>query len=139
MKKYLTAEQIHSTKKVGDKIIFKNNLINAEIIEIGTIYNCAESFFSASNIYQDIKFIHFLYGDGQKSSIYSHMGVAGYTILNNIVYKESNDWVEYYFMDGEVYEKNQINEYKKYLETSFNSGDIDIYKYNELLLSIDPC
>ena len=135
--KCLTAEQIFKTKKVGDLIILKSTFQELKIIEFDTYHHCALSFFSAYNKYQEIKSIIFLDNYGEKLTIHSHDGIAGYTaLINSVIYKESQLWHEYIFMCGDVYKKNQILNYKQYLLSCLINGDINKHKYNELLLSV---
>lgn len=133
--KFLTAEQIHSTKKVGDIIIMKNNLIECEITEIGTKTHLAQCFFGG--LYQKIKYINFIYGQGEKLSIKSHDHIKAHTkYINDPVYGESEDWNEYYFLDGDVYKNNQKENYMIYLKNSFTDNVITEKEYINALEQI---
>ena len=86
----------------------KNNFIKCEITEIGVKEHFAEAFFGAHNVHQDIKYINFIYGEGEKGSIKSHDHIEAYTeFINSPIYGKSNNWNKYYFL------QNKNN--KKYL------------------------
>lgn len=137
--KYLTANDIFNEKKIGDIVVFKSNLIKAKIVDKGIKHHFAEAFFGANNVYQEIKYIKFLYLKGETSIIESHdrHRIKYTALLNNPIYGKNKEWNEYYFLCGGVYLENKIQSYKKYVKGEFDSKRISERDYLLMLNDVN--